>query len=94
MNGNKEHISISDMTFDGIPLTKANDRAAESGKQDQTECMCRLTLLYTLRKINPFVANVMIRVKNLKSKYMLLLCERAFSNGNPSICRLNSIERE
>ena len=33
-----------------VPLTEINERAAESAEQDQTARMCRLILLYTLRK--------------------------------------------
>ena len=39
------------MAFDGVSLTYFNDRKAESAGQDHTARMCRLTLLYTLRKI-------------------------------------------
>ena len=39
------------MALDTVSLTK-NDRAAENVAQDQTARMCRLILLYTLRRIN------------------------------------------
>ena len=38
--------------MDGLPLTEFNERAMESGEQDQTARMCRLILLYTLYVIN------------------------------------------
>ena len=38
--------------MDGIPLIEFDDRTAESVEQDQTARMCRLILLYTIRKIN------------------------------------------
>ena len=40
------------MAVGGVPLTKVNDRTAESVEQDQTARMCRLILLYALRKMN------------------------------------------
>ena len=33
-----------------MPLRKLNDKAAESAEQDQTARMCRLILIYALRK--------------------------------------------
>ena len=40
------------MASNGFSLTRFNDRAAESVKQDQIARMCGLILLYTLPKIN------------------------------------------
>ena len=42
------------MALDGISLEDAIDRASESVEQDQTARMCRLILIYTLRKISPW----------------------------------------
>ena len=51
------------MTVDGILLTDFIDRSAESAGQDQTTRICRLVLLFTLRK------NKSIRIKeNYTSK--------------------------
>ena len=36
--------------FDGAWLTKSNDGRAENAEQDRTARMCRLVLLFTLRK--------------------------------------------
>ena len=49
-----EYISIGQMALAGVYLNKTNDRATENVAQYQTSvtCMCRLILLYTLRKIN------------------------------------------
>ena len=33
-------------------MTESKDRMVESGEQDQTARMCRLILLYTLRKVS------------------------------------------
>ena len=40
------------MTLDVDSSREFNDRAVESVQQDETVCMCRLILLYALRKIN------------------------------------------
>ena len=37
----------------GVLLTGMTDKTAESAEQDQPARMCRLILLYTLRKMNP-----------------------------------------
>ena len=37
--------------MDGGLLSVSNDKEVESAEQDQTARMCRLILLYTLRKI-------------------------------------------
>ena len=41
------------MDFYGVSLTEIDDRSAESAEQDQTTRMCRLILLYTIRKLKP-----------------------------------------
>ena len=38
-----------------VSLTTIPDRVAESAEQDQTAPLCRLILLYTLHKINPWL---------------------------------------
>ena len=45
-----KYISIDYMPLDRVLLMDINDTAAESAEQDQTARMCRLILLYTLRK--------------------------------------------
>ena len=40
------------MLFDEISVAKTNDIEAESAEQDQTACMCRLILLYTVSNMN------------------------------------------
>ena len=55
------------MLSNWVSLTKINDRAAESVKQDQTARMCRMILLYTIRKNKWMVENARIRFKiNMK----------------------------
>ena len=39
--------------FDFILLGEINDRGTESEEKDKKVHMCRLILLYTIRKINP-----------------------------------------
>ena len=46
-------------------LTNINDIAAESAEQDQTVRMCKLTLLYTLRKNKSKVVIYRIKVELL-----------------------------
>ena len=40
------------MALGWLSLRKINNRVAESAEQDQHARMCRLILLYTLRKVN------------------------------------------
>ena len=42
------------MALDGISLAETIDRASESVEQDQTARMCRLILIYNLRKSIPW----------------------------------------
>ena len=51
------------MLLDGVPLTKVNDRVAESGEQDQTARMYSLILLYTLPKINRWLQTAEFRAQ-------------------------------
>ena len=46
-------ITIGQRALEGISLKETNYRKAQSVKKDHTARMCRLILLYTLRKINP-----------------------------------------
>ena len=41
------------MVLDAVSLTDFNDNTTESAEQDKTAHLCRLILLYTLRKANP-----------------------------------------
>ena len=41
-----------------VSLTEINDRTVESAEQDQTARMCRLILLYTLRKYKSMVRSL------------------------------------
>ena len=49
-------ISITLTALGGISLTEFHDETTESVEQDQTARMCRLILLYTLRKMNQSMA--------------------------------------
>ena len=43
------------MLFDGLLLTEINRGTAKSAEVGQTACICKLIMLYTLQKINPWL---------------------------------------
>ena len=51
------------MALDGVSRAEITDKASESVERDQTARMCRLILIYTLRKNKSVVANGNIRFK-------------------------------
>ena len=47
----------------GLSFTESIDRISESAEQDQTARMCRLILLYSLRKMNIWSRTVRDKLK-------------------------------
>ena len=47
------NISIGQMILDWATLTATSDTTAANKEQDQNARICRLILIYTLRKISP-----------------------------------------
>ena len=60
-----------ELNMNKVSLIEINDKALESSDQDQTVRMCRLILIYTLRKNKDMLANAKIMVKDIPSDILL-----------------------